>query len=54
MATIQILDANGRQIKTIISHKPLGAEEDFKWEGLDENGQEVRMGPYIVFVELYH
>ncbi len=54
MASIQILDAAGRQIKTIISHQSIGTEEDFKWEGLDDRGREVRMGPYIVYVELYN
>jgi len=54
MASIQILDATGRQIKAIISHQSIGAEEDFKWNGLDDNGNEVKMGPYIVFVEIYN
>jgi len=54
MASIWILDATGRKIKTITSHQSIGAEEDFKWEGLDDNGQEVRMGPYIVFLEIYN
>ncbi len=54
MANIKILDSNGRHIKTIISHKSIGAEEDFKWEGMDDNGQMVRMGYYIVFVEIYN
>ncbi len=54
MASIKILDAHGRLIKTIISHQSIGAEEDFKWEGLDDNGQEVRMGYYIVYLEIYN
>lgn len=54
MASLLILDAQGRLIKTIISHQSIGAEEDFKWEGLDNNGQKVRMGPYIVYLEIYN
>ncbi len=54
MASIKIADATGRLIKTIISHKSIGAEEDFKWEGLDDNGQEVRMGYYIIYLEIYN
>lgn len=54
MGSIKILDATGRLIKTIISHQSIGAEEDFKWEGLDDNGQEVRMGYYIVYLEIYN
>lgn len=54
MASILILDPVGMQIKSIISHESIGVEEDFKWEGLNDNGQEVRMGPYIVYVEVYN
>ncbi len=54
MASIMILDASGRKIKSIISHKSIGAKENFKWEGLDDNSQQVRMGAYIVYVEVYN
>jgi len=54
MASIHILDPTGRQIKTILSHRSIGSQDDFKWEGLDDNGQQVRMGPYIVHVEVYN
>ena len=30
------------------------AEADFKWEGLNDSGEEVKMGPYIVYVEIYN
>ena len=54
MASIKILDATGRIIKTIISHESIGSEDVFKWEGLDDNGQEVREGYYIVYLEIYN
>ena len=54
MASIQILDALGRSVKTIISNQSIGAEETFKWEGINDQGQIVRMGPFIVFVEIYN
>lgn len=54
MASIKILDASGRSIKTIISHQSIGAQEDFKWEGLDDNGVKVRMGYYIVYLEIFN
>ena len=54
MASIKIVDADGRLIKTILSHKSIGAVEDFKWEGLDDHGKEVRMGYYIVYLEIYN
>lgn len=54
MANIQILDPAGRQIRTIISHQSIGAEADFKWEGLNDKGEEVSRGAYIVYVEIYN
>ncbi len=54
IASIQILDVLGRSVKTIISHQSIGSEETFKWEGFNDQGQIVRMGPFIVFVEIYN
>jgi len=54
MATIKVLDASGREVKTIASHQSVGTEEAFKWEGENNNGQEVRMGYYIVYLEVYN
>jgi hypothetical protein len=54
MASIRVLDAAGRQVKTIADHQSVGIEEDFKWEGENDNGEEVRMGYYIVYMEVYN
>ena len=54
MASIKVVDAVGREVKTIASHQSMGVEESFKWEGEDNSGQEVRMGPYLVFLEVYN
>ncbi len=54
MVSISIVDAAGRKVKTIASHISAGTAVDFKWEGDNDAGAEVRMGPYIVFVEVYN
>lgn len=54
MASIKIINASGRLVKTIASHQSIGIEESFKWEGMDDNGQEVRMGYYVVHAEIYN
>jgi hypothetical protein len=54
MASIKVLDAAGREVKTIANHQSIGTEEDFKWEGENDNGEEVRMGYYIVHLEVYN
>ncbi|MDZ7607305.1 MAG: lamin tail domain-containing protein [Cyclobacteriaceae bacterium] len=53
MATIRIVDASGRMVKTIAQQQSVGTEEDFKWEGDSDTGTEVRIGPYIVYLEVY-
>ena len=53
MASIRVLDATGREVKTIANHQLIGMEEDFKWEGENNMGEEVRMGYYIVCLEIY-
>jgi hypothetical protein len=54
MASIKVIDAVGREVKTIATHQSIGTEEVFKWEGESDNGQEVRMGYYIVYLEIYN
>jgi hypothetical protein len=54
MANILILDPTGKTVRNILSHKSIGSEDNFKWEGLDDHGRQVRMGPYIVHVEIYN
>lgn len=54
MASIKVLDAAGRAVKTIASHHSIGTEEVFRWEGENDQGQEVRMGYYIVYLEIYN
>ena len=54
IASILILNPTGRQIKSIASHQSVGVVENFKWEGLDEDSQEVRLGPYVVYIEVYN
>ncbi len=54
MLSIRIVDASGRLVKTIASHVSAGTVADFKWEGDSDRGGAVRLGPYIVFVEVYN
>ncbi len=53
MATISIIDATGRMVKKIAQQQSVGTEEDFKWEGDSDTGAEVRIGSYIVYLEVY-
>jgi hypothetical protein len=54
MANIRILDSNGREIKTIARNQAIGTQEEFKWEGDNDQGEEVRLGYYIILLEIYN
>ena len=52
VATIYIVDATGQRVRILADHMSVGMIEDFKWDGLDDQGREVRLGYYLVFAEI--
>lgn len=52
-ANVSIYNANGQFIKEIANGELLSAKGFFRWDGLDENGNVVKVGYYIVLFELY-
>ena len=52
MASIKILDVHGREVKTIANNESLALEDSFHWDGDDDAGHIVRVGYYIVWVEI--
>lgn len=53
MATIQIHDANGREVRKLINNELLGTEGFFVWDGLDNDGNKARTGIHILFIDLF-
>jgi hypothetical protein len=53
-ATIHIYDATGNLIQKIAQNELLGTKGAFKWEGLDANGQPVRIGLYVLWIEYFN
>ena len=51
-ASINILDVNGRKIKTVANNESLAVEGSFHWDGDDDAGHQARVGYYIVLVEI--
>ncbi|HNO11857.1 MAG TPA: hypothetical protein PKI67_13080, partial [bacterium] len=41
----------GRLMITLLNNQPTGAHREVIWDGRDKNGQRVRMGIYIIFIE---
>ncbi|WP_161627689.1 lamin tail domain-containing protein [Eisenibacter elegans] len=53
LGRIQIYDSNGLLVRDIASSDLLGVEGFYVWDGTDNQGQKVRMGYYVVFVEVF-
>lgn len=53
VANIFIYDAAGRQVKHLAKNAVLGSRGTFTWNGLDEAGQRLPVGQYIIYTELF-
>lgn len=49
---LRLFDVNGRLVRTLRSNAPAGRRIDVIWDGLDEEGRRVRIGPYVALLEL--
>jgi hypothetical protein len=52
-ATITVFDANGRNIKNLITNSMLGTDEYFIWDGKWTDGRSADLGVYIIYGELF-
>jgi len=48
---IKIFDSHGRLVRTLANNQPSGAKGSIIFNGLDDHGNPLRMGIYIVFLE---
>lgn len=53
VGTMRILDVQGREVKIIAQNEFLGAEGFFTWDGTNQNGEQVRIGYYLVIFEVF-
>lgn len=53
VANIKIFDVQGRLVNDLIRNNLLGTSALFKWDGITNENQKARIGPYIVWVELF-
>jgi hypothetical protein len=51
---LRVLDAFGNTVRTLGRQELLGQEGRWNWDGLDENGQVLNPGIYILLAELFH
>jgi hypothetical protein len=51
-ARLRLFDVNGRMVRTLINNAPMGRRFAAVWDGLDDDGRRVRIGPYIALLEV--
>lgn len=53
-ANITIYNASGIPVRYLVKNANLGLKGYWNWDGLDEKGLKLPIGPYIIFSELYN
>lgn len=54
VANVSIFDANGRLVRYFVKNALLGLKGSWNWDGLNENGQKLPVGTYIIFTEIFN
>ena len=54
LATLKVFDVYGRLVATVADNELVGTEGIFKWDGYTDEGQPVRMGYYIIYLEVFY
>ena len=54
VANVSIFDANGRIVRYMVKNALLGLKGSWNWDGLNENGQKLPIGNYIIFTEIFN
>ena len=54
VACITIFDAAGRPIRNLVRNGTLGLTGYWNWDGLDDKGNKLAVGTYIIFTELFN
>ena len=54
VANITIFDAQGRPVRYLVKNGVLGSGGQWNWDGLDENGNKLPVGTYIIYTEIFN
>ena len=54
MANILVFDANGKVVRHLVKNELLSLKGSWKWDGLDEKGNKLAVGNYIIYTEIYN
>ncbi len=53
-ANITVFDVYGRPVRYLIKNANLGLKGYWHWDGLDDKGLKLPIGPYIIFTEIFN
>ncbi len=54
VCNISIFDVQGRLIRALVRNALCGTEGSFRWDGLDADHRQLRIGIYVVHMEIFH
>ena len=54
VCNITVFDAAGRPVRYLIRNGLCGRQGNFRWDGLDEKNEKLRIGIYVVLTEVYN
>ena len=54
MANILVFDAAGKLVRHLVKNELLSLAGSWKWDGLDEKGNKLPVGNYIIYTEVYN
>ncbi|MEQ1677525.1 MAG: lamin tail domain-containing protein [Chitinophagaceae bacterium] len=54
IASITIFDAAGRPVRYLVRNATLGLNGYWHWDGLDDKGNKLPVGSYIIFTEIFN
>ena len=54
VANITIFDISGKLVRHLVKNATLGLKGSWNWDGLDEKGQKLLIGNYIIYTELFN
>lgn len=54
VCNISVFDAHGRPIRKLVNNAICGTEGSFRWDGLDANNQQLRIGIYVIMIDYFH
>lgn len=54
IANITIFDAAGRPVRNLVRNGTLGLKGYWNWDGLDDKGNKLPVGTYVIFTEIFN